>query len=145
MIRIVLAISAALALAGCATVPSGPTSVAGSECKILERPDYEVRGATPYDQRWVDRTVAGGIGACNWAYPAPRPPELEKQKAPPVVAKRAQPRRSLIRRIKDRVIPAAEAKQVTWPPPAVAVLPAPPTPPPPREAIDELLYPGGKR
>lgn len=117
-------------------------SVAGGECKVFERPQYVVRGLRPYDQHWVNSQVEGGVGGCGWARPAPRPPELDAVK--PAVSKSVQPpkKRSLIRRIKDRVKiwPDNPAPVVAAPLPEPET-PQPPPPPAPRSAIDELLHP----
>jgi hypothetical protein len=140
-----LAIIAALGLmlSGCETLRG---SIAGGECKVFERPEYAVRGLRSYDQHWVNSQVEGGIGACGWARPAARPPELDAVR--PATKKAIQPtkKRSLVRRIKDRVkiwpdnpapVVAAPLPVPEPPPPA----PPPPAPPKPRSAIDELLHP----
>jgi hypothetical protein len=132
----------ALLLAGCAS--RGPASIAGGECRIFERPPYEVRGKKPYDQDWIDSQVEGGVGGCQWKRPAPRPAELDA----PASKAQASParRKSLIRRIRDRVRPPAQpaipaaAEPVEPPPPAAAVSPPPP-PRPPRSALERLLQP----
>lgn len=141
-----LALVAALAslLGGCnwQTV-SG--SVASGECKVFERPPYAVRGLRSYDQHWVNSQVEGGIGACGWARPAARPPELDAV----AVQKRAAPKKtakqSFAKRFKDRVTAPFHAASpvVASPPVIVAPVPEPPPPPPPkpRSAVDELLHP----
>lgn len=141
MIRIILIASLALLLAGCAS--QGPASIAGGECKIFEAPKYEVRGHTPYDQDWIDSQVEGGVGGCRWKRPQPRPASLDAapaRKAAPAPVKR----KSLVRRIRDRMLPAKPefpaAAAPIEPSPVVVPAPAPP-PPPPRSAIEKLLQP----
>jgi hypothetical protein len=146
-----------LLMAGCAH--KGPASIAGGECKIFERPEYEVRGQKQYDQDWIDSQVEGGGGGCNWAPPKPRPPELDA--APPTRAAPApvKKRPGLIRRIKTRAeatftrkraaVPALSVptEQFVLPAPAAAPAPEPappPAPPPPaprRSLVDQLLHP----
>lgn len=139
-------------------------SSVGGSCAVFERPTYAVRGKTPYDQNVVDNFVESGVGGCNWARPAPRPPQLDaaKPRQPSMVAPARKPARKpgILSRIKHRV-------QSVWPEPQVlpqvvapeapvsetltpvdAAVPAEPVqappivmPPPRRSAIDELLNP----
>jgi hypothetical protein len=60
--------------------------VAGGEAHALQAPKYQVKGATPYDQGWIDETTEAGVAALGWERPQPRPPELD---APKVAAKPA--------------------------------------------------------
>lgn len=133
-------------LGGCLQTTGG--SVAGTECKFLERPEYAVRGARQYDQDWVDSTVEGAIGACRWKRPAPRPPEMDAASTPKAMARPAK-KRSLIHRVKDRIWPRTSvAPIVVEPAPEIAVqqpLPTaepspPPQPPRPRTLIEDLLH-----
>jgi len=52
----ILAFSLLLALGGCMTT-QGPGSVSKGECRIFHAPKYAVRGATQYDQDWIDPTI----------------------------------------------------------------------------------------
>lgn len=151
-------------LGACASKPLGG-SIAGSICKgIIERPEYAVKGATRYDQDWIDPTIESAGGACHWAPPAPRPPELDAQPAPKVSPMPAK-KRGAWRRLSDRAhqllrknvwpkkpaapveplpdLPKMPATQAPIsPPPAAMRLPAPAVPMPrPRSALDELLFP----
>lgn len=135
----VLALVVVLVLGGCAHAP-GPTSIAGGECKFLERPAYAVRGAQRYDQDWIDSTVEGGVGACHWPRPAPRPASLDAQI--PVKAKPAAQKKpgwlSLLHGFRKKPVVAAPAE----PAPVVEAAPAPePEPPAPaaKRPIDDLL------
>lgn len=146
------AIGAALlaaGLCGCAKDMGG--SISGGECKVFDRPPYAVRGATRYDQDVADNYVEGGVGACGWQRPAARPPELDAQ---PALKPASRPvrRRSVLRRIKDKVWPRAAIAPVTAapvppdrpvaddaPPPAEP-LPPPKPKPRPLTAIEELLH-----
>ncbi|BAL76017.1 hypothetical protein [Bradyrhizobium cosmicum] len=144
--RVVLAAIITLPLAACGH--GGPASIAGGECRIFERPQYEVLGRQPYDQDWIDSQVEGGVGGCNWKRPAQRPPALDaapvRQTAPAPIK-----RKSLVRRIRDRVLPPASARievAPDVPAPAPPYAPAPPAieprpVPPPRSAIEKLLQP----
>lgn len=50
----------------------------GSEGGALKGPDFAVKGATEFDQRWIDETTEAGIAALGWQRPGPRPPEWDK-------------------------------------------------------------------
>jgi hypothetical protein len=137
--RALILVAAAVLLAGCET--TGPMSIAGSECKIFERPPYAVRGVRQYDQNWIDSQVEGGIGACGWKRPAARPASMD---APAAAAARAAPakRRGVVARIKAMVRPepapaAAPAAPVAEP------APAPASAPPRRSPLELLLDPSG--
>lgn len=122
-------------LGGCVTTDGVP-SVVGGECKVFTGPQYAVRGSRPYDQDWIDSTVEGGVGACKWARPAPRPAALDTPHAPrPAAAPKKRP--SLVKRIKAKVWPTATVAPIAPAPEP----PAPVAPPAPRSAIDELLNP----
>jgi hypothetical protein len=137
---------AALPLAGCETMHG---SVAGSECKVMTRPPYVVEGKAAYDQNWIDNEIEGGVGACGWTRPAPRPPELDAQPARRAIAPKA--RRGLAARARDAIKQKAatiwpapsSVPQAPLPVPDEAVpAPAPADPPAaPRSAIDQLLNP----
>jgi hypothetical protein len=144
MIRIAIIFVAGAALTGCQS-QALIGSVTGGECKVLERPPYAVRGVAVYDQNWIDRQIEGGVGACQWDRPAPRPPEIDRQPAQHVVVAPRAKRPGLLKRIKARVMPRA------WPPALVApVAAAPAAPPapvpaplpaaPPCSAVDRLLH-----
>lgn len=129
--RALLLTAAGVMLAGCQT--TGVGSVKGGECRIFERPDYAVRGLRRYDQDWIDSQIEGGVGGCGWARPKPRPAALDGG-APRAAIARPAPRRSLIRRIRDRVAP-----KPAEPAAAPAPIGASPPPAPPRDAVDDLL------
>lgn len=142
-----LAFSALLVLGGCVTTGQG--SVAGGECKVFDAPKYAVRGARPYDQDWIDSTIEGGVGACQWSRPLVRPAEWDAPvplpKARPVTKKPKKAgwiwrARSTVWP-KKVVVPAQPAAVAL--PEIVAPEPEPPAAPPPvaRSAIDELLHP----
>lgn len=150
--RLAIAAVFSLLLGGCTQTLTG--SIAGGECKVFERPNYAVRGLRPYDQSWINSTVEGGVGACGWARPAPRPPELDAKPGQKKAAAKPTKKRGLLRRIKDSVMPAKRVwpdttttPVVSDPAPAVVAdpvppppAPLPPSPPPnPRDAVDELL------
>jgi hypothetical protein len=158
--RISILLLVGMLAAGCAH--KGPASIAGGECKIFDRPEYEVRGQKQYDQDWIDSTIEGGGGGCGWPPPKPRPPELDA--APPARAAPSPMKRKpgLIRRIKSRSeitftrrrapIPALSVptEQHVAPPPPAAVLPpvaeehrsvSPPPAPPRCDRIEALLHP----
>lgn len=127
-------------LGGCVTTGGG--SVTGGECKVFEAPKYAIRGATQYDQDWADSTIEGGVGACKWVRPAPRPAELDAPKAAPKPHK-LPAKKNWLWRLKwphKAVAPVVNVPEVP-----VAVTPIadpPPAPPPaPRSVIDELLNP----
>lgn len=137
-----------LALGGCATAPQG--SVGGSECKVFERPQYVVRGARQYDQNWIDSTIEGGVGACGWARPAPRPAELDApvsrapQKAKAVPKKRKPAWLRMLRSLhhpKPAPVPVTPIADPAPPEPAPVAVPELPPPPPSCSPIDKLLSP----
>lgn len=154
-------VAIALLLGGCGTTKF-PTSVTGGECKVFERPEYAVRGVAVYDQAWIDSQIEGGVGACKWARPAARPPEIDARPAaryvaPPVVKRKGIVRRALDglksqRRTPVRAISGPPATSVApFPQSAPAITPTP-VPPPvaapaaaplPRSRFDELVRPRG--
>lgn len=114
---------AALGLAGCAAQHG--MSISGGECKVIERPPYAVRGARPYDQDWIDSTIEGGVGACNWPRPAPRPAEIDAKVGLKQAPAPRPLKRGLVSRIKAKVWPRATVAPVTAAPEPVAPPPAP--------------------
>jgi hypothetical protein len=128
-------------------------SVAGS-CAVFERPPYAVRGKTTYDQNVADNFVESGVGGCNWQRPAPRPAALDSPARQSKVTPPPAKRRGLLKRIRDRVLPAKPAEP-SFPHQAAPIEPVPeppavglPLPAPQvierRDPIDELLYPKGR-
>lgn len=65
---------------GCVTAPKVATLKEGT-CKILHTPQYAVRGATIYDQEWIDDVTEGLVGGCNQPRPKARPPEFDAPKS----------------------------------------------------------------
>lgn len=125
-------------------------SVAGTECRVFERPPYAVRGQRPYDQNWIDSQIEGGVGACGWPRPAARPAAIDA--ATPVLPSAPAPARprGVVARIKavvhrPPVAPAAVPVVETAPPPMVATdaEPIKPPAPPPRTRLELLLDPNG--
>jgi hypothetical protein len=126
--------------AGCAGLPL-PASVKGGECKVFDRPEYEVRGARRYDQNWIDGNIEAGVGGCNWARPKARPPALDAEGPAPKIIAPAKPikkpslwsrTKGVAARVRDRVHrPSAGS---------VAPLPAPALPPGPNPLA---VPPGG--
>lgn len=70
-----------------------PASVSDGLDKVIEAPEYEIRGATTFDQRWIDRAVAAGVASLNWPLPKPRPAELDApaKKIAPIVKPAKKP------------------------------------------------------
>lgn len=139
MLKLIPVLLLAALLGGCETTST--VSIAGGECKVFERPAFAVRGLARYDQSWINRQVEGGVGACGWKRPAPRPAELDAEPARKVAP--APKNRGVVARVKD-------AAKSIWPPvpaaplaPPVTAAPAAEPPPKPRSAIDELLDPRG--
>jgi hypothetical protein len=140
----------ALPLGGC-DWQTFKSSVAGS-CAVFERPPYAVRGKTPYDQDVADNFVESGVAGCDWPRPAPRPAALDVTPGKVVVTTLPK-KRGIIRKLRDRILPA---KVPDWPPAAapidIPIVPAPAEaepppavveapPQPPRSALDRLLHP----
>lgn len=146
-VRTAAAFLSLLVLGGCVTTGTG--SVVGGECKVMERPQYVVRGVRQYDQDWIDSTIEGGIGACKWERPAARPPELDAPKAPPAPVTPKKKRGWIWRALpalRKKPLPAssapvAPAVTISEPPPLAAEPEPIATPTAPRSAIDELLNP----
>jgi hypothetical protein len=71
---------------------TGTDGQGGGACSAFERPQYQIRGATSYDQKWADKTTEAGVAGCSWPRPEARPHELDAKplivKAPPKAAKR---------------------------------------------------------
>ena len=132
-------------------------SVTGGECRVFERPEYVVKGAAPYDQKWVDGNIEAGVSGCGWDRPKLRPPELDQRRSAPRL--KAAPRASRVShsswrsRVKRFVAPSAVAAPAPPPvaveavppaeePPAVTVVrttPVTAVPLPPPDPLDELL------
>lgn len=133
-LAVAIVLSAAALLAGCDPVTLRG-SVAGS-CDVFERPPYAVRGATAYDQRVADGFVESGVAACGWKRPAPRPAALDlpaaRKAAPPAKKKR------LLQRVKEKILPAAQAAPAPAPPPE-------PPPPAPEETKFQDRFPASPR
>jgi hypothetical protein len=53
-------------------------SVADGEAHALKGPEVAIKGATDFDQRWIDETTEAGIAALGWQRPSARPPEWDK-------------------------------------------------------------------
>lgn len=148
-VRLLVLLPAAMVLAGC-DPQTLKGSIAGGECRVFERPAYAVRGLRPYDQNWIDSQVEGGVGACGWSRPLPRPAAIDAAK--PVAVAAPPRRRGVVARIKAAVHrqPAAAA-----PAPAAPIAAPDPEPdakapevrpsevkmpePPPRSRLDLLL------
>lgn len=81
MLRPALATSCLLLLAACASGPDAVGSVAGGDCQVAHTPQYAVRGATRYDQQWVDTTTEALVAGCRQPRPQARPPELDRPAA----------------------------------------------------------------
>lgn len=81
LIRLACVFVIAATLAACGTQPK--VSVAGGEAHALRAPPYQVKGATPYDQDWIDETTEAGVAGLGWQRPAPRPPELDRPRVAP--------------------------------------------------------------
>jgi hypothetical protein len=111
LIRLAGVLALAGMLAACGTKPKG--SVLGSEGGAIKPPDYAIKGATDFDQRWIDETVETGVSALGWKRPAPRPPEWDRPLAPiatdaAAIAEPAQmgtPPKPKKKRWRDRLIP----------------------------------------
>jgi len=52
--------------------------VTGGLDTVIKAPEVAVKGATDFDQRWIDETTEAGVSALGWKRPAPRPPEWDK-------------------------------------------------------------------
>lgn len=138
--RMLIAALLALPLAGCFEATRG--TIAGGECKVMTRPPYVVMGKAAYDQNWIDNEIEGGVGACSWKRPAPRPAELDAQPARKAAVPKKKP--GIAARLKEKaksIWPApSPVPQATFPTaPEPEAKPEPP--PPPRAPIDELLNP----
>jgi hypothetical protein len=81
-------------------------SVTGGESRAIEPPEYEIRGKTTFDQRWIDETIESGVQGLGWDRPKTRPPELDAAPTPqaPTVAKPAQKKPSIWKRAKARLL-----------------------------------------
>jgi hypothetical protein len=142
MIRRLLTICVLGALLGGCAQRIGTTSIEGGEARVFERPEYAIRGATQYDQNWIDSQIEGGVAAFGWERPKPRPPELDA-KPLPAAARAAPKKKSIFRRARDRVSGLKPAKPVEFVSapimPAVKLRAEPPVPARKRDAVDELL------
>lgn len=98
-IKLAIVFVSAAILAGCGTVRPG--SVLGSEKGIFKQPEYEVKGATQYDQDWIDENVEAGIAGLGWDRPKPRPPEWDKKPEPKAVPAKPK-KKSLLDRFRRK-------------------------------------------
>jgi hypothetical protein len=72
-LRNIVVSGAIVMLAGCAGARP-PVSVSDGLCAgVIPRAEYEILGKTRNDQRWIDETIEGEVGGCNYPRPAPRP------------------------------------------------------------------------
>ena len=47
---------------------------------VVESPEFIIDGKTQTDQNWIDNTLEGLIGACDWQRPKPKPKEKVTKK-----------------------------------------------------------------
>lgn len=79
LIKLVPVFGIAAMLAACGTPQVGSV---GGESRVITAPEYSLKGATPYDQEWIDETTEAGIAGLGWKRPKPRPASFD---AKPVV------------------------------------------------------------
>lgn len=84
---VTVAVALGALLTGCADKDRFATMIGGA-CEGFERPEYEIKGKTPYDQKWADKQTEAGVAGCNWERPKPRPASLD---AKPMPVKAPQP------------------------------------------------------
>jgi hypothetical protein len=87
-----------ISLAGCA---SGKFATVDAFCEVLPKQQFVVRGATPFDQPWIDDTAEAVIAGCGRERPEARPVEWDKP-----LAREAQPepkRKGKLRRALDAI------------------------------------------
>jgi hypothetical protein len=63
-------IASALLLAGCFSAKKVSTKGA---CEAFPRAQYAYQGKAKEDQRFINKSIEAGVGACGFARPAPRP------------------------------------------------------------------------
>lgn len=73
----------------------------GGEGGALKAPEFAIRGATDFDQKWIDETTEAGVAALGWPRPAPRPAEWDRPLAPAATAGAAPAPKK--KRLGDRV------------------------------------------
>lgn len=73
-IKLALVFGSALFLMGCGT--PRVASVSG-EARVITAPEYALKGATTYDQNWIDETTEAGVAGLGWKRPKPRPPAFD--------------------------------------------------------------------
>lgn len=89
-----LLLLSAFALTGCAN-KAAIGSIVGGECQLMHTPEYAVKGATPYDQRWANKTTEALVEGCGQPRPKKRPASFDAPKvaratpAQPVASKPA--------------------------------------------------------
>ena len=94
-----------LAMTTAACGHNAEVSVTGGEARAIEPPEYEIKGATDFDQRWIDRTVEAGVAGLGWQRPKERPAAWDAKPAPRAVAAPPVPakkKRSLLKRMFKR-------------------------------------------
>lgn len=85
-------------IAGCAS--SGKFASVAEFCAALPPQKFEVKGATPFDQPWIDDTSEAVQAGCpDRKRPEPRPAEWDK----PLAKDKAAPKKSLAKRLREKV------------------------------------------
>jgi hypothetical protein len=95
MNRIIFVICAGLTLGGCASADGKIGTVIGGECRLFHTPEYEVRGRTAYDQKWINVTTEAGVDGCGQPRPKARPASLDapRVKAAPTATAAPKPKK----------------------------------------------------
>lgn len=110
-------------LAGCVNTARFETVAAA--CAGFERPEYQIKGKTSYDQNWADDNTEVGVAGCGWARPKPRPAYLDM----PV---KAPKKRVVVNHKPENVNPRPAPVSSVVPVPS-SLAPAAPTPPKPQQ------------
>jgi hypothetical protein len=71
-------------------------------CSALPKQQFVVRGATSFDQPWIDDTSEAVIAGCARERPAPRPAEWDKPLAREEAPTPA-PKKGLVKRARERI------------------------------------------
>lgn len=89
-------------LTGCANKDASFITTAAL-CQKLPKPEFQIRGATPYDQNFADETTEVLVAGCGADRPKPRPPEMERVAAvAPPVKKPAPAKRKFLDRFRSK-------------------------------------------
>lgn len=89
--------------AGCVHDKDGFATLQGPR-DSFPAPEYQIKGETPYDQKWADETTEAGVAGLGWKRPKPRPASLSKPKVTAPSPKKTFKQRWLYFHFRERAV-----------------------------------------